>query len=294
MTDMSSGSTSRSGVTPGEADRLDGLPGEGREEVEALVELGLTPNQSRIYVSLLEHGAATAAEIAARSGVPRPKVYGALETLERNGFCALRGNRVALWEPNPPELALGEWTRVRQHERRSVAERDEHLRETLVTRLPRVRVPEAPPASLMEAAIGRARVAELFEQLVVSAERTVDIVHTSPTVQPRERWNRLEREALARGVAVRVLCTSGAADDPQRYEALVAAGADVRRSDGLVLKLAIRDGAEALVALHDPGADSQFAAVRIVVPDLIAPLQLQFQRAWRHAVAIRPDEPQEA
>ncbi|MFN8225010.1 MAG: helix-turn-helix domain-containing protein [Gaiellales bacterium] len=261
---------------------------EPKEQVGALVELGLTLNQARIYLSLLEHGAATAAETATRSGVPRPKVYGALEALERRGFCVLRGDRVALWEPIPPELALSEWIRARQHERRSVAEREERLRNSLVTQLPRVRSQAIPRASLMEAAIGRARVAELFEQLVASAERNIDVVHTSLTVQPRERWNLLELEALQRGVEIRALCTSEAADDPQRFEALLAGGAEVRQSDGMILKLAIRDGAEALVALHDPEAESQFAAVRIVVPDLIAPLQLQFQRAWRLAEELRP------
>jgi sugar-specific transcriptional regulator TrmB len=262
-----------------------GSESRARELQDALVELGLTPNQSRVYLALLDGGPATAAEAAARAAVPRPKVYEALQSLERYGFCAARGDRVARYEAVPAEAALAEWVLRREHERRLAGERDEHLRSELVRTLPHP--PDgrgAPPPPFMEALIGQPRVAEMFEQLVVSARRQLDIVMAEPIVQPRPRWNRLETEALARGVSVRVLYTTETARDPERYLALVRAGGQGRVTDRLVLKLALADGEQALIVLRDESARrAEITAVRVTHPDLVSPLQLLFGREWRRA-----------
>jgi HTH-type transcriptional regulator, sugar sensing transcriptional regulator len=259
----------------------------------SLGELGLTPNQSRAYVALLRHGSATATEIALRASVPRPKIYDVLQSLERYGLCASGGGRVSSWTAVPPDVALPDLVRSREQERRAQAERDQELATSLAELLPEpTHTAPAPEIPIIEALIGRARIAETFERLVNSTERALDIVQARPFVQLSERWNLLEAEAIARGVEVRVLFTPEAAQDPARWQSLVAAGGEGRVSNNLALKLAIRDGEEALVALRDPSFKSHdedgMTSIRIIQPDLVAPLQTLFRREWRRGAPL-PD-----
>ncbi len=271
-------------------------PAESAVDVESsarrLVELGFAPNEARCYLSLLVAGPATAAEVARDAGVPRPKVYGALQALERRGFCAVSGEeRVAQYRAVTPELALSEWLTRREQQRRAEAERDEELGAELIRALPEVR--EAPPAgaAFMEVLAGHDRTAETVEEIVRRSERRLDIVQATPFTQPPERWNDLEVEALARGVGVRVLFTPEAAATPGRVDGLREAGATVRVSEALPLKLVLRDGVEAMVALRDPRHfEHGVTSVAIRHAELVSPVQLLFQREWRRARPLAASE----
>jgi HTH-type transcriptional regulator, sugar sensing transcriptional regulator len=261
------------------------------ELVASLGELGLTPNLSRAYVALLRHGSATASEIAVRAGVPRPKIYDILQSLDRYGLCTSGGSRVASWTAVSPDIALPELVRRRDQERKAQAGRDQELARLLVESLPEpADLAPAPESALIEALIGRARIAREFEALLERAEKTLDIVQAMPLVQTADRWNVVECSAIERGVEVRVLFTPETAKEPGRYTSLLAAGGEGRLSNNLALKLALRDGEEALVALRDPSFTSVdgdgMTSIRIMQPDLVAPLQTLFRREWRRGLPL--------
>jgi DNA-binding MarR family transcriptional regulator len=66
----------------------------GAEATRLLTELGLTINEARVYLALLQSDSPTAAEAAAAAAVPRPKVYEALQGLESRGFSKSIGGRI--------------------------------------------------------------------------------------------------------------------------------------------------------------------------------------------------------
>jgi len=258
----------------------------------SLAELGLTPNLSRAYIALLRHGPATASEIAFGANVPRPKIYDVLQSLDRLGLCTAGGTRVARWTPVAPDVALPELVRRRDQERRAQASRDQEVAQALVEALPEPVLPASPESEpgLIEALIGRERIAVEFEALLGRAETTIDIVQAMPLVQEPARWNVVESAAIDRGVEVRVLFTPETAREPGRYTSLLAAGGQGRLSNNLALKLAIRDGEEALVALRDPSFatadDDGMTSIRIMQPDLVGPLQTLFRREWRRSLPL--------
>lgn len=261
-----------------------GLP-EPDDATRQLVELGLTLNEARCYVALLHIAPATAGEVADWSRVPRPKVYGTLKSLEQRSFCYASGDRVTMFRPVDPELALSEWTRRREHERRLADEQDNRLRGALVSTLPDPpeRISED-SSEIMQLTGGPRETIEVYERLIETAERQLDIVHSSPVLQVAERWNVYERAALERGVQVRVLFATGELAAEHRYEELLEAGGEVRVARGMPLKLVVRDnGFETLVALHNPSDESHPTCVAIRHEDLVAPVQLLFNREWRRA-----------
>ena len=257
----------------------------GDARIAGLVELGLTLTEARAYVGLLQLAPATAAEVAERAGVPRPKVYEALRALEQRGFCSVGGGRVATFEPVPAELALAGWLRHREQDRRLAAEQDERLADELVRLLPAPGERQARAAfDYLEALFGRARTSEALERVIGAAERTVDMIQQPPFLQPRSRWNVAEVEAVERGVRVRVLYTPEAIADEHRYADLRRAGGEVRVAERVPMKLLVRDGVEAMISLRDPVTGRQGITSAVIRhPDLVGPLQLLFRREWRAA-----------
>lgn len=279
----------RNDAAPGVAP---GVTAASRDVADELVDLGITRNEARAYLALLGRGRSTAAEVAEAAGIPRPKVYEALHALERRGFARSAGARVRTFEPVDSDLALHEWVERRDQERRQEAERERRLAGRLAAALPApasdARRGTQGQEGLIEVVEGRERTARLYEELVAGTVRAVDVSYAGFAVRPRERWTLVETEALARGVRVRVLFAPDLLDDPSRYEPTIAAGGEVRASADFPLKLAIRDGEEALIVLLSE-ADEREEAIRTVVirhPDLVAPLQLLFQQEWRRARAV--------
>lgn len=260
------------------------------EPMQLLLALGLTQNESRVYLALLGFSELTAAELSSRAGVPRPKVYEALGALEGRGFSRSVGGRVRQYSAVEPDTALRNWVRHRDYERAALAERDQAHVETLTRLLPRP--PTAPTVEVpdfIEGISGRLPTTEALEDLISRAQRSLFEMLQPPFLQPRPRWNVMEVDAVQRGVEVRTIYTREAIVDPTRYAQLMEAGGHVRVTDTLPMKLLIRDKEEALISLRDANTGAQsVTTARVRHPDLVAPLQNLFAQVWRKARSIEP------
>ena len=73
----------------------------------ALQSFGLTPRQSRIYLSLLKLGKSSVSTVAKQTGIPRVSVYPCLDELSRLGVVScITKNRRQLYEAQAPEMLL--------------------------------------------------------------------------------------------------------------------------------------------------------------------------------------------
>jgi sugar-specific transcriptional regulator TrmB len=253
------------------------------ESITRLTELGLTPNEGRIYVALLRSPLATAAELAELAGVSRPKTYAALDSLEQRGFCAVLGGTVTRFRPIDPEPALRAWVVQRDHERELASEREGAVATELTRLLPAAA--QAPQESgFLESVSGRARTTEVLEELVASARHRLLMVQQPPYLQPPSRWNVAEIDAVRRGVDVHVLYSEEALGDERRYRALADAGGAVRVLGAPPMKLVLRDTDAAMIALRDQVTGDQGVTSAVIRhPDLVEALALLFDKEWREA-----------
>jgi HTH-type transcriptional regulator, sugar sensing transcriptional regulator len=256
--------------------------------IRGLTELGLTITEARAYLALLDQPLMTAAQIATRARIARPKVYEALRLLEDRGFCkALAQDGATVFRPLPPAQALPHWARQREHERHLLGEREAALAEELAQMLPRPDVatqdhPELP--TYLEAVVGRVQTVDALESIIDRAQSTLLHMTQPPWLQPRSQWNKSELRALDRGVAMRTLYPRIVLNDEDRWRALVDRGVEVRFTDEIPMKLVIRDEEEAMVSLRDPVSGEQsLSNVLISHRDLVAPLRILFERAWAEA-----------
>jgi len=71
--------------------------------IDNLQKLGFTENEARTYVGLLSLKEATAREIHEYTRVPRPKVYGVLEKMEKKGYVEVKEGKPAYFKGLDPE-----------------------------------------------------------------------------------------------------------------------------------------------------------------------------------------------
>jgi sugar-specific transcriptional regulator TrmB len=262
------------------------MPTEREDETLARLEhLGITRNEARIYVALLDLPRATAAELGEMSGVPRAKVYAVLRSLEKKGFALALGGQVARFQAVASEVALRGWIRHREQEREFANDIDRRMAEDLMHSLPHVEArDQRSTVAYIEAVSGAGRIAEISEQLLDSARERIAMVQQPPYFQAPSRWNKLEVAAVRRGVDVRVIYSRDALADERRYRPLLEAHANVRALDAAPMKLISIDGKTALVALRDPLTGEQGATSAIIHhPDLVAAIELLFEKEWERA-----------
>jgi sugar-specific transcriptional regulator TrmB len=252
-----------------------------------LVALGLRTIEARAYLALVQHGPATAAEVADSAAVSRPKVYEALKVLEREGLCMANGHKVARYRAVPPSVALPEVSRRREQARATETRHDEDLVHRLLARLPSDAAVESEGTSdgYMVAKVGSDETLEMLEDITRRARSQLDLVLGSPQVVPPAVGLRPQIDALRRGVNVRAILDNALLDVRAEYEQLSEAGAETRWLAGVPLRLVLRDsGVEGVVALVAQAGDGVLATtVGIKHPELAAPFQVLFNRQWRLA-----------
>lgn len=78
-----------------------------REEIDLLKRVGLSDNEAKIYLALLDSGSASAGAIARLSGMHRSDVYDALERLCRKSFvCSVKDEKIKKYKVTNVNVCL--------------------------------------------------------------------------------------------------------------------------------------------------------------------------------------------
>ncbi len=74
--------------------------------IEDLAQIGLTLNESKVYLSLLKGEQFSAAQLAKESKINRTKIYCVLGNLMKRGFCEEVPGRVRMFRAMDPKIAM--------------------------------------------------------------------------------------------------------------------------------------------------------------------------------------------
>src|SRR5512145_2712737 len=89
-----------------------------------LQQIGLNAYEARTYMVLVGHPRFKALELAARSNVPRQKIYEVLDSLEEKVFCEVVQEKTKLFSSVEPGLAIPNYI-ARRHEELELALTDQ-------------------------------------------------------------------------------------------------------------------------------------------------------------------------
>jgi sugar-specific transcriptional regulator TrmB len=221
-----------------------------------LQQLGLNAYESRSYLVLLGHPKFKALELAARSHVPRQKIYEVLDSLVEKGFAQVVQEKTKLFSAVEPSLAIpGYLARKRQVLEQELTDNG-RTGTALIDDLKQL---------YSEGQGGRGTLdflrivtepaqtaAEYRRMLSEVRQEYVEFSRPPHAVDPLDE--KLVKQARLSGVSCRLLLEAPSLDDEhrQRLHEYQSAGVDVRVADSLPMKLAVFDGQHGMIALLDP------------------------------------------
>lgn len=96
--------------------------------INQLKNLGLSDNEAKVYMAMLELGLATVLEISAKAGVNRPTTYVQIESLKRRGLVSTqtKGKKQLFIAESPDQLEF-----VIEKERQAIEQKKEELKAIL-------------------------------------------------------------------------------------------------------------------------------------------------------------------
>ncbi|WJW68452.1 hypothetical protein OZ401_004064 [Candidatus Chlorohelix allophototropha] len=254
------------------------------EQISQLEELDLTRNEAKIYLAMLGRPNFKAAELANAAGVPRPKVYEALNNLLNKGLCYAVPGNVAQFSAVDPKQALLDLQRRHEQEMNAVITHRRQLMEDLVEQiLPLYSAGQTETGSLryIDVLYERSRITQVANDLLATAKDFIYILEKEPYAQDPRLLNTYELAALKRKVQLRCLFQEGTVGIEERIESLYKSGAELRISQELPMKLIVVDDRAAICALRDPITGQQsLTSLRIEHPDFARAMRLLFESFW--------------
>ncbi|HLJ18091.1 MAG TPA: helix-turn-helix domain-containing protein [Bryobacteraceae bacterium] len=221
-----------------------------------LQQMGLNAYEARSYLVLIGHPRFKALELAARSHVPRQKIYEVLDSLVEKGFAQVVQEKTKLFSAVEPSLAIPSY--FARRERALTQELTDQSRSAhgLIDDL---------MAAYSEGQGGRGtldylrivsepgQTASQYRRMLSDVEAEyLEFSRPPYAVDPLEE--QLVRQARTRGAICRLLLEAGALGDDHRHRLLEfsSIGVEVRQIPSLPMKLALFDCSKGMIALLDP------------------------------------------
>ncbi len=224
--------------------------------IEALTAVGLNRYESAVYLALVRSERMTASQVAARSRVPRSRVYDILADLARKGLVTEKIGKQRCFGAVDPAIAFP--TLIREHKRQQALQ-NEQLAQTVKDLIARAR-PLYTEANPENGAVGRvrilsdpARLANHVTALVDQSEKRIACLFTHD-FPPSDCWHVLAR--AAERLSLQCLCERRSLENAPLKETLLPlthAGAEIRLSDEPLFPCMIFDER---VVVFSPGTQS--------------------------------------
>src|SRR5258708_3155098 len=222
-----------------------------------LQQLGLNAYESRSYLVLLGHPKFKALELAARSHVPRQKIYEVLDSLVDRGFAQVVQERTKLFSAVEPSLAipgyLGRKRQIVEQELTDNVRAGTGLIDDLKALYSEGQGGRGTLDFLRIVSEPAQTAAEYRRMLGEVKKEYVEFSRPPYAVDPLDE--KLVKQAGSSGVACRLLLESSSLDEEHRHRLAdyVASGVQVRVANSLPMKLAVFDGEHGMIALLEPG-----------------------------------------
>jgi hypothetical protein len=221
-----------------------------------LQQVGLNAYEARSYLVLIGHPKFKALELAARSHVPRQKIYEVLDSLVEKGFAQVVQEKTKLFSAIDPSLAIPAYLARRSRAVQNELAEQGRLATGLIDDL-RQAYEEGQGGGgtldFLHLVNDPTQTAFHYRRMLGQAQTQYCEFSRPPfAVDPLDE--QLVREAGARGVSCRLLIEAGPLDEGHRSRLsdYAAAGVEIRFHQKLPLKLALFDSRCGMIALLDP------------------------------------------
>lgn len=253
-----------------------------------LQDIGLNAYESRAFLVLIGHSSFKALEVAGRANIPRQKIYEVLDSLVEKGFVRVVQGKAKQFSAVEPKLALeGYLNRKKNSFEREWRERNRlagMLSEDLETVFSSGNQGTG-PLNFLRIVADTNQIAEEFRRMLTESEAEY-LEFARPPYGVHPGREPAVRELAARGVECRLLFQGAEGDDQSGLRALTEAGAAVKVSPSLPMKLALFDTRRGMISLDDPVVGhSQITALVFDHSSMASAMRSLFEEFWGRAEA---------
>jgi len=255
-----------------------------------LQQIGLNAYEARSYLVLVGHPRFKALELAARSHVPRQKIYEVLDSLIEKGFAQVVQEKTKLFSAVEPTLAIPAYLARRGEAVQHELEEQARYANGLVEDLKRAYSEGQGGRGTLDylRIVGEsAQIAAQYRRML-SEVKTEYFEFSRPPYAVDPLDEQLVRQARSRGVTCRLLYEAGTIDEAHqaRMGEFRSAGVEVMSSTSLPMKLAVFDGRQGMVALLDPVITKpSWTALTFDHPGFAEAMRGLFEGYWARAIA---------
>ena len=248
-----------------------------------LSRLGLTNDEARCYVTLVDRGGLTAGQLCSATGVTRGRIYDVVRGLLRKGVALETATSVRRFEPIPPPVAVTNLLERRHSENEEVERSAQQVIESLQTSAATGEVPQ----NLLEVIRHRATLRQRCRQLERDAAEEIlffvrDLGQVAGDLIE-------ESAALRRGVRLRALYESSLLSTPyvETMKSFLAGGGEGRHVPRLPTRVTVIDQRVTMLPLHEATlAARAFTVLVIHHAGMSALAASAFERIWADAARI--------
>jgi sugar-specific transcriptional regulator TrmB len=245
--------------------------------VQELADVGVPPEQARMYIQLVRRGSSTATELADLLRISRPQAYRLLEALAHDAYVTASVGRPRMFTAAAPETVLRS---LRERTQRSLNHLD-NVQGLLATRLEALRQKHADEEAGPQFTVMRGidAVAKASQDVCRSAGERIDILLAHDASEPLFEAV-LDRGVLAsksaEGVGIRVLA-------PPQARIAVAPAQRRHLDNEPLVTLVLADGRDAVMAISTPAKGARgddILGVRSNAAQFVATQVLLFNHLW--------------
>ncbi len=259
-----------------------------------LQQIGLNAYEARSYLVLVGHPRFKALELAARSHVPRQKIYEVLDSLIEKGFAQVIQEKTKLFSAVEPTLAIPAYLARRSELMQQEITEQARFASGLVEDL-NIAYSEGQGGrgtlDYLRIVSEPSQTASQYRKMLAEVQNEyLEFSRPPYAVDPLDE--QLVKQAKARGVRCRLLFESGAMDEEhrQRMEEYKANGIEVCQVPSLPMKLALFDGSHGMVALLDPVITKpSWTSLLFEHSGFAEAMKGLFEDYWRRATLLEPN-----
>jgi sugar-specific transcriptional regulator TrmB len=262
-------------------------------------QLGLTPYESRAYVSLMIQGPMSPSELAQKTSIPRPRAYDVLRSLMEKGLLMEQSGRPSIYAAVEPAQGLKNLLIATEMETLRQLEEKRKTAQTL-TKLLSQMYEKSKSLKLERSKVWFTRrdtaFIAIYSEAIRSSKKEFLVATTSLRPPEIEILEAVKYALKTKGKSIRVvrqITDLWTLEDLERYEEYIKFGSQVRSLDIKEIPLRFMVFDERDVILVFPSESKlrmaqTLEALWLRIPPLAKILREQFEELWRKGRPILP------
>ncbi|MCD4796754.1 MAG: hypothetical protein K8R49_06270 [Candidatus Cloacimonetes bacterium] len=251
--------------------------------VNILLQMGLSVNEAKVYLALLEKGISQVIELVTPSEVPQQKIYSVMQKLLNKGLCSLIPGKVKKYKPEKPETVISEFITDYEKQITSAKNLIIELESQYQRGLNNTNIEH------IEIIKNKRQIAEKMIYLEKKAREEVLSFNKPPYAMTKR--NVEEIKGLKRGVKYKSIYQTADLKEVigrSVVEMYMKGGEEVKVASELPIKMMIFDSKIALFTLEESVTQlNNFSTVVIRNSDLVKVLIENFNTYWQNAMTYK-------